>query len=82
MEEKWIPVKFHYEEDKIVFDCEMPKDNQDILITVSTPFLGTWVQKDICAVDDLGYHTSYCYYWNTDIIAWMPFKYPEPYKEE
>lgn len=85
-EPKWIPVTWHeiteeersengYPKDWGVFmDCEMPSDEQEILVTTR---YGT-VDKDVCYMDgefslDSGYD------WIDDIVAWMPL--PEPYKE-
>lgn len=85
-EHEWIPVSWHeiteeeraengYPKDWDVYlDCEMPADEEEILITTR---YGT-VEKDVCYVDgefslDSGYD------WIDDVIAWMPL--PEPYRE-
>lgn len=84
---RWITVKWHeitdeerereaYPEDwACLFDCEMPDDEQRILITKKSGF----VEFDECYIDgefslDSGYD------WIDDVIAWMPL--PEPYKGE
>ena len=86
-ESQWIPIKWHdcTDEDRekygfsndivVVFDCEMPSDEQEILITTSHGY----VYKDVCYIDD-GFSLDSGYDWIEDIIAWMPL--PEPYKEE
>ena len=82
----WIPVKAHPATDEeresspdidYWFDCEMPDDEQEILVTVKHK---NWlsVEKDVCYVDSC-YGLDSGYDWLDDIIAWMPL--PEPYKE-
>lgn len=83
---KWIPVKAHpaTEEEResrpdidYWFDCEMPDDEQEILVTVKHKnWIG--VEKDVCYVED-SYGLDSGYDWLDDVIAWMPL--PEPYKE-
>lgn len=87
---EWIPIKYrpmteeekkYYEEYTDcditeMFDCSMPEDGQEIL--VSTKY-GT-VSADICCNDDV-YGCGLENYgdWE-DVLAWMPM--PEPYKAE
>ena len=84
--DSWIPVKAHPATDEeqesspdidYWFDCEMPDDEQEILVTVKHK---NWlsVEKDVCYVDSC-YGLDSGYDWLDDIIAWMPL--PEPYKE-
>lgn len=84
-EQRWIPIKWHdcTDEDRekygfnndivVVFDCEMPDDNQSILVTTSHGY----VNQDVCYIDD-GYSLDSGWDWIDDIKAWMPL--PEPYK--
>lgn len=84
---EWIPIKFrpmtdeekkYYEEYPDVeemFDCSMPEDGQEILITTA---YGT-VLADVCCVDNYGYGLEKYEDW-MDVLAWMPM--PEPYKAE
>lgn len=76
---RWIPIKWHdctdeereeygfAEEIVAVFDCDMPNDNQEILVTTSHGY----VEKDVCYIDD-GYSLDSGYDWIEDITAWMP----------
>lgn len=85
-EQRWIPIKWHdcTDEDRekygfskdvvAVFDCEMPDDEQEILVTSSHGY----VEKDVCYIDD-GYSLDSGWDWIEDIKAWMPL--PEPYRE-
>lgn len=78
---KWIPLserpltdeerKEYGAEIGFVYDCELPEDSQDVLVT--TPY----------GVRQTTFYTDYgCYFENYedegDVIAWMPL--PEPYK--
>lgn len=89
---RWIPVKWHNitEEEReregypkewlTMFDCPMPEDEQEILVTIQgSKREGRWVEKDICYIED-GYSLDSGYDWIDDILAWMPL--PEPYKGE
>lgn len=82
-EPKWIPVKIRLltEEEKeeigyeydYIYDCPLPDNYQDVLIT--TPY----------GVQTTTFYTDYgCYFESYedegDVIAWMPL--PEPYKAE
>ena len=84
---KWIPIKWHdctdadrekygFSDDIVaVFDCEMPDNDQAILVTTSHGY----VNQDVCYIDD-GYSLDSGYDWIDDITAWMPL--PEPYRGE
>lgn len=86
-DQRWIPIKWHdcTDEDRekygfnndivVVFDCEMPDDNQSILVTTSHGY----INQDVCYIDD-GYSLDSGWDWIDDIKAWMPL--PEPYREE
>ena len=82
---EWIPIKWHdctdadrekygFSDDIVaVFDCEMPDDDQAILVTTSHGY----VNQDVCYIDD-GYSLDSGYDWIDDITAWMPL--PLPYQ--
>lgn len=84
---KWIPIKWHYITDEereregypkdwvYHLDCEMPEDEQEILVTTKHGY----VEKDVCYLDD-GFSLDSGWDWVDDIVAWMPL--PEPYREE
>lgn len=73
---QWTPIKWHKNIDTIVYDCEMPKDGQEILITTKTGKIET----DICYIYNNEYFFESC--WPIeDIIAWMPLPLPVPYEE-
>lgn len=84
-EQRWIPVKYHEltEEErkeclfsaeiKYMIDCELPDDEQEIIVTD-----GRHVWVDTCIVND-GYALDSGHDWIEDVIAWMPL--PEPYRE-
>ena len=86
-EQQWIPIKWHdcTDEDRekyglssdivAVFDCEMPDDNQQILVTTTHGY----VNQDVCYIDD-GFSLDSGWDWIDDILAWMPL--PEPWKGE
>lgn len=88
---RWIPVKWHeitdeerececYTKDLVYyFDCIMPEDEQEILITVKDRQGRLWVEKDTCYVDD-GFYLDSGYDWVEDVVAWCEL--PEPYKSE
>ncbi len=77
-EPKWIPVKWREPDEKeaeyytYMADCEMPEDEQEILVTD-----GKYVWKDVCYYDD-GFSLDSTKDWQ-NITAWMPS--PKPYKE-
>ena len=76
---EWIPIKWHdctdadrekygFSDDIVaVFDCEMPDDDQAILVTTSHGY----VNQDVCYIDD-GFSLDSGYDWIDDITAWMP----------
>lgn len=76
--QQWIPVKWREpteEESKYytyMADCEMPDDEQEILVTCNG-----YVYKDVCYYDD-GFSLDSGADWQ-DVTAWMPL--PEPYRE-
>lgn len=84
--QQWVLIKWHDCTDKdiekygfsndivAVFDCDMPSDGQEILVTTTHGY----VEKDVCYIDE-GFSLDSGYDWIEDIIAWMPL--PEPYKE-
>jgi hypothetical protein len=86
-EPQWTPIKWHdcTDEDRekygfsndivAVFDCEMPDDDQPILVTTSHGY----VNQDVCYIDD-GYSLDSGWDWIDDIKAWMPL--PAPYQGE
>lgn len=95
---QWIPVKFrpmdeeekqslkpyleeHYgytfeDYDGIMFDCPMPEDGQEVWVCSKCG--NVW--QDTCVVDE-GIGLEENGDWE-DIVAWMPFNRPEPYKGE
>jgi len=66
-------VEYLTENDYWFFDCAMPDDGQDILITTSMGY----VRFDTCINDDYGLGLEERDDWD-NVIAWMPL--PEPYK--
>lgn len=84
---EWIPIKWHdctdadrekygFSDDIVaVFDCEMPDDDQAILVTTSHGY----VNQDVCYIDD-GFYLDSGFDWIDDITAWMPL--PAPYQGE
>ena len=84
--QKWIPLKWHevteeeraekgYSDDIVaVFDCEMPEDNQEILVTTTHGY----VNQDVCYIDD-GFSLDSGWDWIEDVVAWMPM--PKPWRE-
>lgn len=64
-------------EQAVMFDCEMPKDQQAIWIQSKCGF----VFEDICQNDDGMIGLEGNGDWD-DIVAWMPKYIPEPYKAE
>ena len=83
----WIPVIWHeitdeernregYPKDWVVYlDCEMPSDEQKILVTTRW---GT-VEADVC-YEDGEFSLDSGWDWINDVLAWMPL--PEPYRED
>ena len=62
------------DEDAVMFDCTMPKDGQEILVSYRK-----WISMDKCEIDGGCYGLEGNGDWE-DVIAWMPL--PEPYKGE
>ena len=74
-EEEYI-YGYELEDDEaLMFDCEMPEDGQEILVSCR---YGR-VDEDICQYDGEFYGLEGNDDWD-GIIAWMPL--PEPYREE
>ena len=89
--DRWIPIKLRpgtdeeYEEfckygdcpreDFRVFECPLPDDDQEVLVTTRWGHvcIDIW-HRDV----DCCYFETYCD--DDDVIAWMPL--PEPYKKE
>lgn len=78
----WIPVKTReltaeekeeYPDITFMWDCPLPDDDQDVLITTK------WGDVQLCTFccDDMGSYFDDCD-WD-DVLAWMPK--PEPYKK-
>lgn len=61
------------EKDAVMFDCPMPEDGQEILVSYRN-----WISMDKCEIDGGGYGLEENGDWE-DVIAWMPL--PEPFKE-
>lgn len=61
------------DENAVTFDCPMPEDGQEILVSCRK-----WISMDKCEIDGGCYGLDYNGDWE-DVIAWMPL--PEPYKE-
>ena len=83
----WIPIKYRpmteeekkyyedYTDAEEIFDCSMPEDGQEILISTRSGY----VHADICSIDDkYGVGLENNDSWE-DVVAWMSM--PEPYKE-
>lgn len=85
---EWIPIevrplteeeKEYYAEHEypvdfmMMYDCQMPDDGQEVLITTSAGYVTT----DTYYIDEGGYFENYCD--EGDVKAWMPK--PEPYKK-
>lgn len=61
------------DEDAVMFDCPMPDDGQEILVSYRK-----WINMDKCEIDGGLYGLEGNGDWE-DVIAWMPS--PEPYVE-
>ena len=61
-------------EDAVMFDCKMPDDGQEILVSFRR-----WVSMDRCEIDGGLYGLDGNGDWD-GVVAWMPL--PEPYKGE
>ena len=79
--QRWIPMTYRPAEGdelkyyKYMFTCEMPDDEQEILVTVKGRHGTLWIEKDINYIDG-GPHLDSGIDWR-DVLAWMPL--PEPY---
>lgn len=85
--QQWIPIKWHeiteeereregYPKDWVVYiDCEMPCDEQEILIQTKNGY----IRWDVC-YEDGEFSLDSGWDWIEDIVAWMPL--PEPWKEK
>ena len=83
-ENEWIPVSYHeiteeereengYPKDWVyLLDCEMPQDEQEILVQVKNGE----IRWDVCYPDDR-FSLDSGWDWADDVVAWMPL--PEPY---
>ena len=60
--------------DAVLFDCPMPEDGQEILVSYRK-----WISMDKCEIDDGGYGLEGNGDWD-GVIAWMP--QPKPYEVE
>ena len=66
------------EDDRKIFECQMPEDGQEILITIGSGAFAR-VETDICEKDGFCIGLESNGDW-AEITAWMPM--PEPYKKE
>ena len=69
--QKWIEVTGHFDHDtdgEFVFDCELPEDGQEILVTL----IGGAIGRDICYIDKMGYHLHSGWDWGDDVLKWAP----------
>ena len=62
------------DEDAVMFDCPMPEDGQEILVSYRK-----WISMDKCELADGCYGLEGNGDWD-GVVAWMPL--PEPYKGE
>lgn len=93
---KWIPIKFrpmdeeekqyweeHYDYDfgddydGTMFDCPMPDDGDEVWVCSKCG--NVW--QDTCQWDDGGLYLESNGDWD-DIVAWMPFERPKPWRGE
>ena len=81
----WIPIKTRplteeekkqYPDVEFYWDCPLPEDEQDVLITIRTVVGEVIVCTTFCRDCNESYFEDYD---DADILAWMSF--PEPYKE-
>lgn len=61
-------------EDAVIFDCQMPEDGQEILVSYRK-----WIAMDKCEIDGGCYGLEGNGDWE-DVVAWMPL--PKPWKGE
>ena len=83
--QEWSPIKWHeiteeereregYPKDWVVYiDCEMPCDEQEILVQTKTGC----IRWDVC-YEDGDFSLDSGWDWIEDIVAWRPL--PEPYE--
>lgn len=62
------------DEDAVMYDCPMPEDGQEILVSYRK-----WISMDKCEIDEGCYGLEGNGDWD-GVIAWMPL--PEPPKGE
>lgn len=62
------------DEDAVMFDCPMPEDGQEILVSYRK-----WISMDKCEIDGGCYGLEGNGDWE-DVTAWMPL--PEPYRQK
>lgn len=74
--EEHYAYKFGEDYDGIMFDCPMPEDGQEVWVCSKCG--NVW--QDTCEVD-IGIGLEGNGDWD-DIVAWMPFERPEPWKGE
>ena len=91
---RWIPVKTrpiteeerrYYakslgwdmtDDEAVMFDCKMPEDGQEIWVCSKCGNVST----DMCVIDEgIGLEGNGDW---LDIVAWMPFRKPQPWKGE
>lgn len=84
---EWISIKWHeitdeereregYPKDWVIhIDCEMPCDEQEILVQTKKGY----IRWDVC-YEDGEFSLDSGWDWVEDIVAWMPL--PEPWKGE
>jgi len=83
-QQQWIPVTYRPAEgDELkhyvyMFTCDMPADEQDILVTVKGRHGTLWVERDVNYCED-GFTLDSGNDWR-DVEAWMPL--PTPYQED
>ena len=83
-QQQWIPVTYRPAEgDELkhymyMFTCDMPADEQDILVTVKGRHGTLWVERDVNYCKD-GFTLDSGNDWR-DVEAWMPL--PKPYQED
>ena len=93
-EQRWTPIKVRPMDDEerkewserigydieydeaVMFDCPMPDDGQEVWVCSKCG--NVW--QDTCRIDE-GIYLEENGDW-LDIVAWMPFDKPEPYREE